>query len=422
MVCKMVRTFSFVSSPSAVALSLLAGSALAVDLNTADTASISSAASTIASGLFKGYYNNASTAGDFNQPQPWYWWLSGSGWNGLMDYTVYTKDTQYQTALLAAISENLGSNFDFAPAEQQGWEANDDQMYWVYNALTAMEYNFTAIEGAPSWVTVAENAFNAFARRWAADSPTCGGGLKWQYTKTANGYFYKNAVTNGGFLQTSARLARYTGNTTYAEWAGKIWDWSVAVGLVGTQFNVFDGTSDKDTDNCTTMSGDQWSYNVATYMMGAANMYAYTGAMGFPEQQVVWGSRVAGLVAAANATFFSPPTNNATGVMYEQKCEVTSECDLDQTSFKSSLARWMGKTAVLVPSVKDNIMTLLSTSAKAAAASCTDGTSTVSCGMKWWTADGYDGYSDFGSQLSALEVIQSLLVTSTPEPTTLIPA
>lgn len=77
---------------------------------------------------------------------------------------------------------------------------------------------------------------------------------------------------------------------------------------------------------------------------------------------------------------------------------------------------------MLVPSVKDNIMTLLTTSARAAAASCTDGTSTISCGMKWWSADGYDGYSDFGSQLSALEVIQSLLVTSTAEPTTLIPA
>ncbi|KAG8167180.1 hypothetical protein KVR01_002869 [Diaporthe batatas] len=423
MLRKMHRRFSFFSSPPAIAASLLlAGSTFAIELNTTDTTSISAAASRVASGLFKNYYNNASTAGHFNQPQPWYWWLSGSGWNGLLDYTVYTRDTQYQTALLAAISDNLGSDFEFAPAEQQSWEANDDQMYWVYNALTAMEYNLTAVDGAPSWVTVAENAFNAFARRWEADSPTCGGGLKWQYTETANGYFYKNAVTNGGFLQTSARLARYTGNATYAEWATKIWDWSAAVGLVGPKFNVFDGTSDEGADNCTQMSADQWSYNVATFMMGAGNMYAYNGAMGFPEQQVIWGSRVDGLVAAANATFFSPPTNNATGVMYEQKCEVTSACNLDQTSFKSSLSRWMGKTAVLVPRVRDDIMALLATSATAAAASCTDGTSEISCGMKWWTADGYDGYTDFGSQLSALEVIQSLLVTSTAEPATLIPA
>lgn len=262
----MAQKLSFISSPSVVFLSLLlASSALAIDLVTTDTASVSSTVSTIAAGLFKGYYNANSTAGDFNQPKPWYWWLSGSGWNGLMDYTILNKDTQYQTALLTALSENLGSNFDFAPAEQQNWEANDDQMYWVYNALTAMEYNFTAIEGAP-WVTIADNAFNAFARRWIADSPTCGGGLKWQYTKTANGYFYKNAVTNGGFLQTSARLARYTGNATYAEWAAKIWDWSAAVGLVGPEFNVFDGASDEGTQNCTAMSADQWSYNVSTML------------------------------------------------------------------------------------------------------------------------------------------------------------
>lgn len=127
----MGRRLAFVSSPSAVFLSLLlACLTLAIELDTADTASISASASTVASGLFKAYYNANSTAGDFNQPKPWYWWLSGSGWNGLMDYTILTKDTQYQTALLAAISENLGSDFDFAPAEQQSWEANDDQMYW----------------------------------------------------------------------------------------------------------------------------------------------------------------------------------------------------------------------------------------------------------------------------------------------------
>lgn len=129
---------SFFSSPSAVFLPLLlACSSLAIELDATDTASISASASTIAAGLFKAYYNADSTAGDFNQPKPWYWWLSGSGWNGLMDYTILTKDTQYQTALLTAITENLGSNFDFAPAAQQSWEANDDQMYWSVSLLSS---------------------------------------------------------------------------------------------------------------------------------------------------------------------------------------------------------------------------------------------------------------------------------------------
>lgn len=406
---------------------------LALDLDTTSATSISQTASTIASSLFNTYHNASATSGDFEQPEPWFWWLSGSGWTALLDYTVYTNDTTYQTALLTALSENLGAGHDFAPAEQQGWEANDDQAYWVYAALTALEYGFDAIdpcvsEGsgvsgtcANSWLSVAVNAFEDFATRWAADAGTCGGGLKWQYTSSANGYYYKNAVTNGGFFQTAARLARYTGNATYADWATKIYDWSAAVGLVGTSFNVYDGTSDEGTDNCSTINGDQWSYNVATYLHGAANMYAYNGDRGISEQQVLWSQRVQGFLGAANATFFSPPSGNATGVMYEQKCETTSSCTIDQTSFKSSLARWMAKTAVLVPSEAEPIHGLLATSAVAAAASCTD-TGDVTCGMRWWNADGFDGYTDFGSQLSALEMVQSLLVMHAPGLATLAPS
>lgn len=407
--------------------------ALALDLDTTSATSISQTATTIASSFFNQYYNASATSGHFNQPEPWFWWLSGSGWTALLDYTVYTNDTSYQDALLAALSANFGEGYNLQPAEQQAWEANDDQMYWVYAALTALEYGFDAVEPcvdegagisgtcANSWLSVAVNAFEDFATRWAADAGTCGGGLKWQYKTSASGYYYKNAVTNGGFFQTAARLARYTGNATYAEWADKIWDWSTAVGLVGPSFNVFDGSSDEGSDNCTTMNVAEWSYNVATYLHGAANMYAYTGDRGISKRQVLWSQRVQGFLGAANSTFFSPPSGNATGVMYEQNCETTSSCTIDQTSFKSSLARWMSKTAVLVPSEAEPIHGLLATSAKAAAASCTD-TGDVTCGMKWWTADGFDGYTDFGSQLSALEMVQGLLVMHAPKLATLAPS
>lgn len=249
---------------------------------------------------------------------------------------------------------------------------------------------------------------------WNTDIGTCAGGLKWQYNPSAAGYYYKNSVTNGAFFQTAARLARYTDNATYAEWAVKIFDWSTAVGLVASNFSVYDGAADDGSVNCTTKDHTQWSYNVATYLHGAAHMYAYTGG------DSVWEARVQGFVDAANATFFSPPSGNATGVMYEQKCELSSTCSSDQTNFKSSLARWMSKAAVLVPSVKSDVMALLAASAKSAAASCTAGTSgNTVCGMKWWTADGFDGYSDFGSMMSALEVVQSLMVTKAPQLATL---
>ncbi|KAH6647184.1 glycoside hydrolase [Truncatella angustata] len=390
----------------------------ALDLNTSDTASIKDTAAEIAKVLYL-YHNAESTAGDFNQPQPWFWWLSGNGWNGLLDYTVYTGDTTYQADFLVAIAENIGDNRDFVPESQYGWEANDDQAYWVYNALTALEYGFEplpcdekAADGTclNSWLALSTNAFNLFASRYEADSGTCNGGLKWQYRTTESGYYYKNSVTNAGFFQTAARLARYTGNQTFADWATKVWDWSSGVGFVTADFHVFDGAGDKDGANCTGINQDQWSYNIASYLHGAAHMYAYSE--DGSDAKALWESRVQGLVSAAKITFFGP-TTDAPDVMYEQKCELSKGCTTDQTSFKSSLSRWLGKTAVLVPSVSDTIFELLEASAKGAAASCT-GYSNSTCGSQWYTGS-FNSQSDFGVELSALEIVQSLLVKSAPD-------
>jgi mannan endo-1,6-alpha-mannosidase len=265
-----------------------------------------------------------------------------------------------------------------------------------------MEYNFDVLPGAPSWDTIATNAFNLFVSRWNADSGTCNGGLKWQYDPKANGWTYKNAVTNGAFFQTAARLARYTGDKKFADWATKIWDWSTGVGLVSADYHVYDGTSDDKGANCSQVNHDQWSYNIATYLHGAAHMYNLT-------DDPLWEERVHGFVNTAAATFFLPAK---TGVMFEQKCEPSRACTTDQTSFKASLSRWLGKTAVLVPSVKATVMALLEKSAQGAAQSCV-GHGNATCGVSW-TGNGFDGQSDFGVELSALETIQSLLVFEAP--------
>lgn len=106
-------------------ISLLTSTTLAIDLDTTSSTSISSVSQTIASSLFATYHNASSTAGDFVQPQPWFWWLSGSAWTTFMDYTVFTADTTYKADLLAALAESVGANNDFVPAAQSGWEAND---------------------------------------------------------------------------------------------------------------------------------------------------------------------------------------------------------------------------------------------------------------------------------------------------------
>lgn len=167
----------------------------------------------------------------------------------------------------------------------------------------------------------------------------------------------------------------------------------------------FDGAGDDKDANCSAINKDEWSYNIASYLHGAAHMYAFT-------KDSVWESRVQGLVKAAQSTFFGP-TPNATEVMYEQKCELQSACNVDQTSFKASLSRWLGKTAVLVPSVKTTIETLLKATAQGAALSCS-GYGNATCGVQWYTG-GFDGQSDLGVELSALEAIQSLLATTAPK-------
>ena len=346
--------------------------------------------------------------------------MSGSAWTTLIDYQAFTNDSIYQADIHTALAANLGPNFSLMPSEQAGWEANDDQAYWVYAVLAAMEYEFPALECkklpssttvddcANSWQAVAVNAFDQFVARWKKDSSTCGGGLKWQYNPDNNGYDYKNSVSNGGFFQTAARLARYTGDRKYADWANRVWDWSRHVGFISPELNIFDGAGDAENANCSAVNPDQWTYNMATYMHGAAHMYAYSKQRGVDGP---WEARVKGMVQTAERTFFGPEPHSP-GVMYEQRCEKSGSCTTDQTSFKASLARWMAKTAMLVPSVRPKILGLLETTAKGAAASCS-GQGKNACGMKWYT-NNFDGQADFGTQLSALEAVQSLLVTKAP--------
>ena len=123
----------------------------------------------------------------------------------------------------------------------------------------------------PSWLGLAQAVFNLQVSRW--DTQHCGGGLRWQIFTFNNGYDYKNAISNGGFFQLSARLARYTGNTTYADWAEKAYDWLSSTPMMTKNYDVYDGSSIEN--NCSQAAPLQWTYNVGTMLMGTANMYNY---------------------------------------------------------------------------------------------------------------------------------------------------
>lgn len=270
--------------------------------------------------------------------------------------------------------------------------------------MSALEYQFPDPEEAPAaYLDVAINSFNNIVGRW--DESSCGGGLKWQiYPENAYGYNYKNSISNGCAFALGARLARYTGNQTYADWAVKIYDWTKKVGLITDIYEVFDGKNDKT--NCEEV-GDktQWTYNNAMFLHGSAFMFD------FMKGDSTWKERTEGFLKHAELLFFRP-FENATDIMYEWACETGESgrhCNLDQQSFKAYLSRFMAKTALLAPFTKDTITKYLKASAIGAAKSCSGGADGTSCGSKWYTG-AWDGLHGVGQQLSALEITQSLLM------------
>ena len=104
--------------------------------------------------------------------------------------------------------------------------------------------------------------------------------------------------------------------------------------------------------------------------------------------------------------------------MYEVACEdvnTTGDCDTDQQVFKAYLSRWMAATTKIAPWTYDTIMAYLKPSAVAAAAQCDGGTDGVTCGEHWTDNSTWDGTYGVGQQMSALSVIQSMLIDQAVE-------
>jgi mannan endo-1,6-alpha-mannosidase len=145
-------------------------------------------------------------------------------------------------------------------------------MFWGLASITASETGFPEVSGKPSWTSLARAVFNMQVGRW--DTTACGGGLRWQIWPYQAGYTMKNSISNGGLFELSARLARFTKNGTYAEWAEKIWDWSASSPLIRPdRWYVADSTSNEN--GCKDSGNNQWTYNYGTFLSGAAFMYNY---------------------------------------------------------------------------------------------------------------------------------------------------
>ncbi|KAI1409144.1 glycoside hydrolase family 76 protein [Hypoxylon sp. FL1857] len=370
------------------------------DININDQTSVRSVASTLAYELMAWYTGNVTNTPETIAvfPEPYYWWEAGAAWGAMLDYSHYTGDSSYDEVITQALLSQVGPKFDFMMPLHFGSEGNDDQAFWSFAILNAAERNFPQPDDSiPPWLNIAENIWNTMVARWNESS--CGGGLAWQiFPSNPNGMNYKNSVSNGGFFQMSARLARATGNDTYLQWAQKVWDWSEKVGFVDGDFNVYDGADSKG--NCAEINKLSFSYAQGIYMYGAAVLYNHTNG------DKTWGDRTSGLLKAADSYF--SPYKNATNIMYEHACEPYEVCNNDMKSFKGYLSRFMWATTRMMPATLPRVQTLLNASAIAAAKACSGGENGTVCGQKWYVG-GYDGVPGLGQQMTALETVQGLL-------------
>lgn len=381
--------------------SLSAALALEIDFDT--SSSIADGLSTIAQGLMNYYTGNVpgEPIGTFSYP--YYWWEAGAAWGSLLDYWYYTGDETYNEDLMGSLLHQIGNNYDYMPDNQTHSEGNDDQGFWGIAVMAAAEKGFPTAPGQPEWIDLAKNVFKDLSSRW--DESNCGGGLRWQIYEFNNGYNYKNSVSNGCLFNLAARLSRFTGDSSYAAWADKAWDWVTEMNFIQTDvsdWRVRDGGTIES--GCQNISPQRWTYNAGLFLAGSAYMYNSTG-------DEKWLNRAERLWEGSKIFFVNDKT------MYEGSCQISNRCNNDQRSFKGIFSRFLGLTALLVPSLTNDIMLHLETTAPGVLSSCSGGKDGVTCGLDW-TKGSWDGYYGLGEQISALETLQNRLVFTRPPPMT----
>ncbi|KAI1808885.1 glycoside hydrolase family 76 protein [Daldinia bambusicola] len=371
--------------------------------------SIISASKALAQNVMTYYHGNESgqTPGILPGPPPagdYYWWEGGALWGTMIDYWHYTGDTTYNDLITQAMLWQVGPNKDYMPPNVTASLGNDDQGFWGMSAMLAAEVNFPdPPSDQPQWLYLAQAVFNTQADPSRHDT-TCGGGLRWQIPFANNGYDYKNSIANGCFFNLGARLARYLNNQTYADWAEKTWDWVESVGLMDSDYRIYDGAHVET--NCTDINRAQFSYNNAVYLLGAAHMYNFTGG------DSKWEQRITGLLDATLRDFFK---NN---VAYEIACEEHMTCTTDMLSFKGYLHRWMTTMTQIAPFTAEKVLPVLKDSAQAAVKQCTGPPAGKTCGFGWASGT-FDNSVGAGQTMNVLGAVSSLLVGKAKAPVTM---
>ena len=226
----------------------------------------------------------------------YFYWQSGAFMNTLIDYWHLTNDSAYNDIVLEGIVHQSTED-NFMPANlRPTLIGNDDQCFWGLAAMSAAENELPdPDQDEPRWLGLAQGVYSTQkARLDAEDEDQCNGGLRWGIDESHHGYGWKNskhpfpwpscwlskyahtliALPNACLFDLAARLARYTGNATYADTALHLWDWLQGVGLITSNSKqVYLGAD--TAENCTSQSDIEDSLPAALLINGAAFMYNF---------------------------------------------------------------------------------------------------------------------------------------------------
>ncbi|PGH08432.1 hypothetical protein GX51_01259 [Blastomyces parvus] len=370
------------------------------DLHVGSLDATKAAATAVARGAVRFYRGNEPGESPGILPDPYTWWHSAVLFGTLVDYWHITGDSSYNDMTKQGLLAQTGENRDYQPVNQSAGLSNDDQAQWGLAALSAAESSFDA--RSDEWAGFARLVFQNQVRRW--NDEKCGGGLNWRVNTFSEGHSVKNSMSNGAFFELSSRLARYTQNETYAEWAEKAWDWMSGIGLITNDFKVFDAANG-DTD-CKEINELQWSVNAGSLLSGAAHMYNMTNG------DSTWKSRVEGLFEGANIFF-------KRDIMFEPACEPREKCDIEQKTFKAILSRALRTTVQLAPFMNDLVLPKVEASAREAVDECENENGYQMCSYDWVDTDNDRNDDDddaddeddetLGEQLSTLQIVLAKL-------------
>ncbi|KAJ5220573.1 Mannan endo-1-6-alpha-mannosidase DCW1, partial [Penicillium citrinum] len=181
--------------------------------------------------------------------------------------------------------------------------------------MAAAERNFTNPSSeTPGYVSMVQAVFDERTHRW--DMTACQISLRWQLFGMMDRLQKRHS--NGCLFDVAARLARYTGNATYAEWATKAWDWTKSVGLITPDWQV--SMEQRTTRTTSTLSSNSSDMTSPSSDLQFVNV----------EDTARW--------PLGRCNHFFSKNESSKDVMYEPPCELIGKCNVDQLSFKAYIS------------------------------------------------------------------------------------